>query len=391
MQNLIYLMLLVLSISCGTTHTNHKGGQQSYPLAIVQIPSTDVVYANLGVGYNSLLADSTFKENCLLPDTSQTLDNTHNGPENYYFSKITSQDEFYKETNFTVDAQARYVIANASVSEHSFQSIKIKSENTYVLIAGKKLWQISQLKDIVPNPVFLTYLKANPDKFFDTCGDQFVAGEGKVTEIYGLLECATFSTEEKKQLDQSITASISNVTASASGAITSSIKTINNAARGKCTLVVTARGGKDKISTNIDTFETSMLDYIANATFDDGVPANLYLKTYSEAVFDMTMRPMFTVRDLSFTMQKSLLSMWRVTLAYLVGECLANDDKIVEAKIAGAVNIQKQLEADTISKKISIKDLMDKITACATDPYNPNTCKVPSTGWTGNPNDPIID
>lgn len=390
----------LLSGGCGKTT---KGGSDdpavSKPLTVIPLAPEETPYIQMGSPFNSLSQDKldgfsdSPKLGCVVADEIGTIGGVTSGLETYSLTSITSQDDFFRQVDVSsktkVAATVNKIALKGSTDFKGIYSVKINKNFSYALVSARKLWQAKQIKKASVNPEVLTLLKADPSRFFGICGDEYLSGFKLVTEAYGVLECRGESKEEKIKIDTTISGAVGSLESlGADSSFNTVIDQIRKAANNKCTLYVWQRGGKGTISDKPETFGSSVVNYVAGASFDNAAITEVVTTPYKKSVITAEFWDLVQKVDLSFNVPRAIIKFWQVEMEVLRERMQKALDDIDNEP---SPSKKQQMYAEAQKLVDQVKVIQANIDRCSAEPHITASCRdsrAPGEPW---PDEPIIE
>lgn len=375
---------LILLSSCGNPFKKNDYSRPiptshvySAPVYVFKAGTSNVM---LGRGMNSFQgrAGAEGRSECITKSDVQTLGNLNGANTIFQISSIKSSEDFYEKIGKDMSLSATYGSNRASGSRNSLAEMKIKSEKSYAFIFGSKQFQPQNITEFNISPEVVAFYEANPDKFFDNCGDEFISSVTPGAQIIGLLECDSSSSEKKKAIEAKISAKAGFKGVAAEGDLKSSLQEIVNEAEGKCSINVESMGGEGAISTQFESFAQSVVDYISRAQVSNAVPVAFSSMPYQRIQnLDFHSKVMTKVA-LEFERQNLFLYMKKSVLKILIkrsdsAETLLSMHRLDAARIAELEKQNKKTTAD-------INNILSQIRKCEKNPTIFSNCQEESDG-----------
>jgi hypothetical protein len=391
------LATALLGACAGKKESRGPGEQVSKPLTVIPLAPEETPFIMLGAPFNSLSSEKLDgfsdepKSGCVIADEVGTLGGVTSGLETYNMTTITSQEDFFRQIDVGYKAQmaatVKMITAKGSTDLKGMTSIKINKNYSYALVTARKLWQAKQIKKASINPEILSLLKKDNSKFFSLCGDEYLSGFRLVTEAYGVLECKSETREEKKKIDAVLSQSVGKLDSAGTETVfNTAIEEIRKKTDGKCTLYVWQRGGRGTLSDKPESFGTSVLNYVANATIDNAAVTEVVTTPYKKSVITAEFWEMVQNIDLSFKVPRSVIKFWQSEIVVL-NEKMQNAIDKIDDEPDPAKKVSMYTEAQKLVDQVQV--IQANITRCSEHPEIVASCRdsrAPGDPW---PDDPI--
>ncbi len=341
----------------------------------------------LGQGYNSIggLEFSQDLGYCVEKGSLETFGNSPGESLSIYVDNISSSEEFSSTLMTTHDFGAgfsmsspgkkegekiNFLSASAQAKGKNSTLRKYESRYNYVYVQVRKNFEAEMLAKFEIPASNLTYFSARPNEFFSKCGDKFVSGVKKGSEVIGVLRCEAISSEQKVNLDGMIKASAGYKAFTAQGEVTNLLEQIKKTTNNNCQMIVTAQGGNGtydiKDSAN---FIASAINYVSGATLTTAKPLEYITTAYSAVInLDFSANVLDKI-DLNLKSQRDFVESKKVQIDI-------NLDMLEILSRSGNANlVASNLAASQIEK------FAQQIASCVKDVYNEAACKDPSSAF----------
>jgi hypothetical protein len=353
----------------------------------------------LGSPFNSLAGDqlsgfsSDSKPGCVIADQSGTIGDMVSGLETYSISSVNSQEEFFRQLDvngkYKVTAMAGLVASKGSADIKTMSSIRINKNYSYILVKAKKKWQAKQIKKITVNPEALALIKQQPSSFFKLCGDHFVSSFGLVTEAYGVLECKSESREEKRKVDSILDNSVGvKDAAGADQSLQVVLDQLSKKTKATCNINVWQRGGRGTLTDKPETFGTSIVNYVANSSFDSAAITDIGTTPYKDAIISAELYSLLQGIDLDFKVPRSVIQLWQAESEALAKKMDVALDDIDNEKDPSKKLVLYSKAQDLVAQAETVRSNIER---CSKSPLDATACRDSRASGEPWPDDVIIE
>ena len=157
-----------------------------------------------GSGVNTLSGD--IGGACVEVTQLEDEDGAKSQETKYSLSIISSAADIAEDLEVNASGKVSGLWGNVSAKASLMQSTSIRDYSVSGLIYIRVTNETRRMKNVVLKKEFQKLFSSNPDKFYQLCGDSFVAGVSHGGEYFALVNQTTHSEEEEKELKASLKA-----------------------------------------------------------------------------------------------------------------------------------------------------------------------------------------
>jgi hypothetical protein len=294
-----------------------------------------------------------------------------------FVDSITSTESMTKNLSGTIDFSAGFSPLSDGKSEGkkvniltvgikgnkiSKYDLTYNNKYIYVFVEVRKEFQTEILSNFNFTNSNLEFFNQEPQQFYNRCGDRFVSGVKKGSEVVAVLRCETSSIEEKTTLDQYIKGNAGYKGFTADGEVKNLLSTVKSATNNKCQMLVSATGGAGNYDLkDSDAFVASAIGYVGSST-----PATAraidFVTTSYYTILNLGLKNLLDQVDLKLSSQREFVSRKRqnilelLSLVDIFGRSTRNQTAAVDTALDAINKIQNQVDA------------------CLNDIYTPSAC-----------------
>ncbi|MFY7830191.1 MAG: hypothetical protein ACOVVP_00135 [Pseudanabaena sp.] len=340
----------------------------------------------MGQGYTTIGGVEYSKDlaNCVENSSRSTFGDTSGERISIFVDSITSTESLTKNLSGSIDFSAGFSpmtggddsegkkvnIFSAGIkgNQNNKYDLTYNSKYTYVFVEVRKEFQTEILSSFNFSDANLEYFEKDPQQFYSRCGDRFVSGVRKGSEVVAILRCETTSFDEKTTLDRFVKANAGYKGFTAEGEVKNILSTIKTATSNKCQMLVSATGGSGIYDVkDSDGFVSSAIRYVGAST-QSTARAIDFITTSYYAILNIGLKDLLDRVDLRLVSQRKFVE----TKKNSIYEMLSLIDLFGNSTVD---------QSDAIESAIkSINQLYMQIDRCLVDLYNPVACRDENTG-----------
>lgn len=326
----------------------------------------------IGKGYNSLGGlhlSGNSKAQCVKSSNLAPIGNIYGSEIKAQLHFISNIEELRKKFDSSQSANIGVVFKGISASAEG--GIKLESDNydkfksTLAFVKISKTYPPLNLThyELADGILELMNSSNNPNQFFKTCGDRFISGITVGSEVYALISSKNEDFQNKSKLDKFIKGKVGYLDYGAGGSLQSVLENINQLSKSSIDIQVLARGGKgNPISTDINHFLNTAVEYITKAESNDGAIMNISTDTYDNIIDSVFHSSVLNNIDLKLSKQRQYIEKLKSNINFLYEQSAFLDDSSPTHK------------NDLNKIQVKIDTNKSNIERCASNPFDPKAC-----------------
>ena len=261
------------------------------------------------------------------------------------------------------DAQKVNLLSASIHGNSKFQhDMTYNSKYTYVFVQVRKTFQTEILSSFSMPIKNTEFFLSRPGDFYNKCGDRFVSGVKKGSEVVAVLRCETQTEDEKNTIDKFIKSNAGYKGFSANGEVTNLINTVKNETQNRCQMLISAAGGSSNYEIkDSNEFIASAIKYVSSSTPSTAKPIDFVTTSY-DAIISSDLNSVLEKVDLKLSAQRLFVQSKRANMYELISLIDLIDKSPID-----------QTPAETAAI-LGINKISSQIFKCLTDINNPNVC-----------------